>query len=147
MLLAPNRRRTRRRTSSVKRGVSSEDLRSHIKLDSCKNAIQPQILILFHSRVEARKPAAELSENQCLGFLHQLKGVSSLGWRYSRLADYRSCLPCSREFLGLETIGTTGTAGTSGTGFFLLVFKTMEGVNPQVKQKILSDNPRRFYGI
>jgi len=23
----------------------------------------------------------------------------------------------------------------------------MEGLNPQVKLKILSDNPRRFYGI
>ena len=27
------------------------------------------------------------------------------------------------------------------------VFKAMEGLNPQVKRKILSDNPRRFYGI
>ena len=26
-------------------------------------------------------------------------------------------------------------------------FKAMEGLNPRVKQKILSDNPRRFYGI
>ena len=29
----------------------------------------------------------------------------------------------------------------------LAVFKAMEGLNPQVKRKILSDNPRRFYGI
>jgi len=26
-------------------------------------------------------------------------------------------------------------------------FKAMEGLNPQVKRKILSDNPRRFYVI
>ena len=26
-------------------------------------------------------------------------------------------------------------------------FKAMEGLNAQVKRKILSDNPRRFYGI
>jgi predicted TIM-barrel fold metal-dependent hydrolase len=26
-------------------------------------------------------------------------------------------------------------------------FKAMEGLNPQVKRKILSDNPRRLYGI
>jgi hypothetical protein len=38
MLLAPNRRRTRRRTSSVKRGVFSKDYCSHIKLDGWKNA-------------------------------------------------------------------------------------------------------------
>jgi hypothetical protein len=51
------------------------------------------------------------------------------------------------EFLGLETIRTIGAAGTIGTGFFLGVFKAMEGLNPQVKRKILSANPRRFYGI
>jgi hypothetical protein len=27
------------------------------------------------------------------------------------------------------------------------VFKAMEGLDPQVKRKILSDNARRFYGI
>jgi hypothetical protein len=27
------------------------------------------------------------------------------------------------------------------------VFKAMEGLNPQVKRKILSDNPSRFYRI
>jgi predicted TIM-barrel fold metal-dependent hydrolase len=26
-------------------------------------------------------------------------------------------------------------------------FKAMEGLDPQIKRKILSDNPRRFYGI
>jgi hypothetical protein len=57
------------------------------------------------------------------------------------------------EISGPETIGTIGTAGTIGTGFFLDVlnaisrFKAMESLNPQVKRKILSDNPRRFYGI
>jgi hypothetical protein len=62
------------------------------------------------------------------------------------------------EIFGLDTIGT---AGTIGTGFFFAVrvrdtsselnaisrFKAMEGLNPQIKRKILSDNPRRFYGI
>jgi hypothetical protein len=74
MLLAPNRRRTRRRISSFKRGVSSKDYCSHIKLDGWKNAYlsaNPD-LIPFEGR--GRKPAAELSENQRLGFLHRLKG-------------------------------------------------------------------------
>ena len=74
MLLAPNRRRTRRRTSSVKRGVSSKDYCSYIKLDGWKNAYlstSPD-LILFEGR--GGKPAAELSENQILGFLLRLKG-------------------------------------------------------------------------
>jgi hypothetical protein len=30
-------------------------------------------------------------------------------------------------------------------GLLLDVFKAMAGLNPQVKQKIISDNPRRFY--
>jgi hypothetical protein len=72
MLLAPNRRRTRRRISSVKRGVSSKDYCSHIKLDGWKNADLNPDLIPFEGR--GRKPAAELSENQCFGFLHRLKG-------------------------------------------------------------------------
>jgi hypothetical protein len=78
-------------------------------------------------------------------------------------AGTKSLSECFRtgEIFGLETIGTIGTAGTIGTGFFLGVrmrdtsselnaisrFKAMEGLNPQVKRKILSDNPRRFYGI
>jgi restriction endonuclease Mrr len=49
MLLAPNRRRTRRRTSSVKRGVSSKDCCAHTKLDGWKNAHLSAILMLFHS--------------------------------------------------------------------------------------------------
>jgi hypothetical protein len=56
------------------------------------------------------------------------------------LADYRSYFRAG-EIFGLETIGT---AGTVGTGFFVAVFKTMEGLNPQVKRKVLSNNPRRF---
>jgi hypothetical protein len=51
------------------------------------------------------------------------------------------------ELFGFEIIETIGTAGTIGTAFFLGVFKAMEGLNPQVKQKTLSDNPKRFYGI
>src|SRR4030095_5387892 len=88
MLLAPNRRRTRRRTSRVKRGVSSKDYCSHIKLDGWRNAYASPDVIPFEGR--GRKPAAELSENQYLGFLHQLRGIASLGWRYPRLAEYRS---------------------------------------------------------
>src|SRR5215475_2939301 len=57
MLLAPNRRRTRRRTSSVKRGVSSKDYCSHIKLDGWKNAYLRQIPIFipFEER-DSRSP-------------------------------------------------------------------------------------------
>jgi hypothetical protein len=33
------------------------------------------------------------------------------------------------------------------TRLLLGVFKAIEGLNPQVKRKILSDNPRRFYAI
>ena len=62
MSLVPNRRRTRRRTSSVKRGVSSKDW-SHIKLDSWKNAYLSTSSDLTPSEGRGRKPAAELSEN------------------------------------------------------------------------------------
>jgi hypothetical protein len=68
MLLAPNRRRTRRRTSSVKRGIFSKDYCSHVKLDGWKN--------VRGSRPEA---GSKLSENQCLGFLHRLQGYI-LAW-------------------------------------------------------------------
>src|SRR4029453_3587148 len=88
MLLVPNRRRTRRRTSRVKRGVSSKDYYLHIKLDGWRNAYASPDVIPFEGG--GWKPAAELSENQYLGFLHQLRGIASLGWRYPRLADYRN---------------------------------------------------------
>jgi hypothetical protein len=108
MLLAPNRRRTRRRTSSVKRGVSSKDC-SHIKLHGWKNAYlsaNPD-LISFEGR--GRKPAADLNENLCLGFLHRLKGyilAPVAVFTFGRLSE------CSV----LKTIGTIGTAETFGTG-------------------------------
>src|SRR4030095_12717138 len=148
MVLVPTRRRTRRRTSRVKRGVSSKDYYLHIKLDGWRNAYASPDVIPFEGR--GRKPTAELSENQYLGFLHQLRGIASLGWRYPRLADYRNV---SGKIFGLETIGTIGTAGTIGTGFFLGVRAQRDfpvrrdggPLSPQVKRKILSDNPRRFY--
>jgi hypothetical protein len=45
-------------------------------------------------------------------------------------------------------IGTDyGHGDTSSELNAISRFKAMEGLNPQVKRKILSDNPRRFYGI
>jgi hypothetical protein len=126
MLLAPNRRRTRRRTSSVKRGVSWKDYCSHIKLDGWKNAYlsaDPDV-IPFEGR--GRKPTAELSDNQCLGFLHRLKEYI--------LAPVAACTDY-------------GHGDTSSELNAISRFKAREGLNPQVKRKILSDNPRRFYGI
>jgi hypothetical protein len=72
MLSAPNRQRTRHRTSSVKQGFSSEDFRSHIKLDGWKNAYlstNPD-LIPFEGR--AQKLADKLSDDRVVGFLHLL---------------------------------------------------------------------------
>ena len=72
MLLAPNRQRTRHRTSSVKHGVSSEDFRSHIKLDGWKNAYlstNPD-LVPFEGR--AQKLADKLTDARVVGFLHLL---------------------------------------------------------------------------
>ena len=45
-------------------------------------------------------------------------------------------------------IGTDyGHGDTSSELNAISRFKAMEGLNPEVKRKILSDNPRRFYGI
>ena len=45
-------------------------------------------------------------------------------------------------------IGTDyGHGDTSSELNAISRFKAMAGLNPQVKRKILSDNPRRFYGI
>ena len=45
-------------------------------------------------------------------------------------------------------IGTDyGHGDTSSELNAISRFKAMEGLSPQVKRKILSDNPRRFYGI
>ncbi|HEY2990841.1 MAG TPA: amidohydrolase family protein, partial [Candidatus Binatia bacterium] len=45
-------------------------------------------------------------------------------------------------------IGTDyGHGDTSSELNAISRFKAMEGLTPQVKRKILSDNPRRFYGI
>ena len=118
MLLAPNRRRTRRRTSSVKGRASPKDYCSHIKLDGWKNAYlsaNPD-LIPFEGR--GRKPAAGASsENQCLGFLHRLKGyilarVRALG----RLPDLS--VPVAIEPLNAEPSEQR----------FLSRFKAMEGL-------------------
>jgi len=89
---------------------------------------------------------AELIENQILDFLHRLRGYilpRVAVFMYGRLSE------CFRagEIFGFEKIGTIGTAGTVGTGFFLGVFKAMEGLNPQVNWKIASNDPSRFYGI
>jgi hypothetical protein len=59
---------------------------------------------------------------------------------------YRSVF-LAGEIFGLETIGTIGTAGNHWNRLFLGVFKAMERLDPQVKRKIFSDNPRRFHGI
>jgi predicted TIM-barrel fold metal-dependent hydrolase len=40
-----------------------------------------------------------------------------------------------------------GHGGTSTELNGISRFKAIAGLNPQVKRKILSDNPRRFYGI
>ena len=72
MLSAPNRQRTRHRTSSVKHGVSSEDFRSHIKLDGWKNAYlstNPDP-VPFEGR--AQKLADKLSDARVVSFLHLL---------------------------------------------------------------------------
>jgi predicted TIM-barrel fold metal-dependent hydrolase len=45
-------------------------------------------------------------------------------------------------------IGTDyGHGDTSSELNAISRFKAMEGPDPEVKRKILSDNPRRFYGI
>jgi len=45
-------------------------------------------------------------------------------------------------------IGTDyGHGDTSSELNAISRFKAMDGIDPQVKRKILSDNPRRFYGI
>jgi hypothetical protein len=40
-----------------------------------------------------------------------------------------------------------GDGDTSSELNAISQFQAMEGLGPQVKKKILSDNPRRFYGI
>jgi len=67
-----------------------------------------------------------VSENLCLGFLQRLKGYILV--RVEAGIDY-------------------GHGDTSSELNAISRFKAMEGLNPQVKRKILSDNPRRFYGI
>jgi hypothetical protein len=97
MLLEPNRRRTRRRTSSVKRGVSWKDYCSHIKLDGWKNAYLSANSDVIPFEGRGRKPAAELSDNQCLGFLHRLKGyilAPVAVFTFGRLAEL---FPCWRD--------------------------------------------------
>ena len=145
MLLAPNRRRTRRRTSSVRRGVSSKDYCSHIKLDGWKNSYLSTSPDLIPFEGRRRKATAELIETQILDFLHQLRGIASLGWRYSRLADYRSCFSAGVIF-GPRNNWNYWNGWNHWNRLLLVVFKAMEGLDPQVKRKILSDNPRRFYG-
>ena len=46
-----------------------------------------------------------------------------------------------------KQFGTLGNGWNHWNRLFSGVFKAMEGLGPQVKRKILSDNPRRFYGI
>ena len=75
------------------------------------------------SRPEA---GSKLSENQCLGFLHRLQ----------------------RYILAWVAAGTDHGHGDASSELNAISrFKAMEGLNPQVKRKILSNNPRRFYGI
>ena len=54
------------------------------------------------------------------------------------------------SYVGEENlvIGTDyGHDDTSSEVNAIARFKAMEGLSPQVKRIILSDNPRRFYGI
>jgi hypothetical protein len=151
MLLAPNRRRTRRRTSSVKRGVSSKDC-SHIKLHGWKNAYlsaNPD-LISFEGR--GRKPAADLNENLCLGFLHRLKGVYPRSGGGIHVWQIIGVLRTENDWNYWNGRNVWNRLlswnGWNHWNWLLsTVFQAMEGLNPQAKRKILSDNPRRFYGI
>jgi predicted TIM-barrel fold metal-dependent hydrolase len=64
-------------------------------------------------------------------------------WRWSGHGKY-----LEKEKRELIVIGTDyGHGDTSSELNAISRFKAMESLNPQVKPKILSDNPRRFYGI
>ena len=97
-----------------------------MKLDGWKNAYlstNPD-LVPFEGR--AQKLADKLTDDGFVGFLHLL-----LGYVLARVAA-----------------GTDYGHGDSSSELNAISrSKAMEGLDPQVKRKILSDNPRRFYGI
>jgi hypothetical protein len=71
----------------------------------------------------------------------------TLGANIKRLSECFSSWKTIGNSGTAERFGTSSSRGTAGTiGTALLdVFKAMEGFDPQVKRKILSDNTRRFY--
>ena len=126
MLLAPNRRRTRHRTSSVKHGVLSEDFRSHIKLDGWKNAYPSTNPDLVPFEGRAQKLAAKLSDDRVVGFLHLL-----LGHVLARVAAGTDC----------------GHGDTSSEFHAISRSKAMEGLAPQVKRKLVPTIPDDSWGF
>jgi hypothetical protein len=69
-------------------------------------------------------------------------------WQIIEVFPYCKYLCPSKQLELLERLGPLEQASSSLCELNAISrFKAMEGLNPQVKLKILSDNPRRFYGI